>query len=202
MGFLMAFVNHGDKGCFRMKPKRMILLFSGFLIVFLCLADITSGDPEMSDAKKKDIVYGMYADYKNEFPQVRDISPQQAMALLNQGRVVFVDTRKMAEMAVSTLPGAVSQQDFLNHISRHQDKTVVAYCTISYRSGIFARDMAGKGVSIANLQGGILAWSLEGGKVYDDGGNPVKRVHVYGDKWDYPPAGYESIKFSRWEQIF
>jgi hypothetical protein len=62
--------------------------------------------------------------------------------------------------------------------------------------------MAKKGITIVNLQGGILAWILEGGEVYDKSGKKVKRVHVYSDKWNYAPAGYGIVKFSLWEQIF
>jgi sodium/bile acid cotransporter 7 len=157
---------------------------------------------EMSDADKKQTVYRMYAEYKKDFPAVEDIPPRQAMELLNQGKVVFIDTRKPAEMAVSMLPAAVSKQEFLNHRDRYQHKIAIGYCTISYRSGIFAREMAEQGLSVFNLQGGVLAWILEGGKVVDENGRQVKRVHVYGPKWDFAPADYESVRFSLWRQIF
>jgi len=169
--------------------------------VLLCLAGIARGDRELSDAEKKETVYRMYAGYKKDFPNVRDLSPQQAMELLNRDKLVFVDIRKPEEMAVSMLPGAVSEQYFLNHPNQYKDKTIVAYCTISYRSGVFARDLAKEGIAVLNLRAGILAWTLEGGKVYDKSGKVVKRVHVYGDKWDYAPAGYETIKFSLWERV-
>jgi rhodanese-related sulfurtransferase len=156
----------------------------------------------LTDARKKEIVYNLYAEYKKDFPAVDDLTPAQAMALMNSGRVVFVDTRKPEEMAVSMLPGAVSQNQFLNHIDDYKDKTVVAYCTMSYRSGVFAREMAQKGITVKNLAGGILAWTLEGGKVYDASGIETKRIHVYGDRWDYAPAGYETVKFSLWQQLF
>ena len=198
----MTFVNRDHKKHHRMRQKQWILLLSCVMIALPCLADIAADDRKFADAEKKEIVYRMYAGYKKDFPEVRDISPQQAMELMNQGRAVFVDIRKPAEMAVSTLHGAVSEQDFLNHTDQYKDKTIVGYCTISYRSGVFAREMAEKGIKVVNLQGGILAWILEGGKVYDEGGKHVKRVHVYGDKWDYAPTDYESIKFSLWEQIF
>jgi sodium/bile acid cotransporter 7 len=198
----MDFVKSKHKGQFFMRRNRGItLLFYGF-ISLLCLPHMALGDTEMSDAKKKEAVYGMYAEYKKDFPAVRDISPKQAMEWLRREKAVFVDTREPAEMAVSMLPGAVSKQDFLNHPDQYKDKTAVGYCTISYRSGLFAREMARQGVAIVNLQGGILAWILEGGRVYDESGKAVKRVHVYGDKWDYAPAGYETVKFSLWEQIF
>ena len=185
-----------------MKTKCFIpALFFAFIFA-LFSGTTVHGDRPQSDVAKIKAVYSMYADYKKEFPQVRDISAHEAMALQAQGRVVFVDTRKPAEMAVSALPGAVTQQDFLIHRDRYGDKTAIAYCTISYRSGVFARDLASRGIAVVNLQGGILAWILEGGKVYDAQGRPSRRVHVYGEKWDYAADGYESVTFSLWEQMF
>lgn len=178
-----------------------IRLFIG-LIIMLLLVPVAQSDEPLSDTAKKETVYKMYAGYKKDFPDIEDISPPQAMALLEQNAVIFIDTRKPAERAVSALTGAVTKEEFLFNRDRYVGKTAIAYCTISYRSGKFARDMATIGIDIANLQGGILAWTLEGGTVYDDQGNPTRRVHVYGDKWDYAPAGWESVKFSMWEQMF
>lgn len=198
----MDFLDHTHTGNFRVQRYQKITLLLWGLIVPLCFAEIVLGDREMSDAEKKEAVYRMYTGYKKDFPAVKDISPLQAMDLLNQKKVVWVDTRKPAEMAVSMLPGAVSEQDFLSNPDQYKDMTIVGYCTISYRSGVFAREMAKQGITVANLQGGILAWTLEGGRVYDDSGKEVKRIHVFGDKWDYAPAGYESVKFSLWEKVF
>ena len=185
-----------------MRHKRKIVLHFWVLIALLCLAGIARGDRELSDAEKKETVYRMYAGYKKDFPNVKDLSPQQAIELLNQDKLVFVDIRKPEEMAVSMLPGAVSRKHFLNHINQYKDRTIVAYCTISYRSGVFARDLSKQGIAVLNLQAGILAWLLEGGKVYDQSEKEVKRVHVYGDKWDYAPGGYETVKFSLGERLF
>ena len=159
-------------------------------------------DKPLSDDAKKKAVYRMYAGYKDAFPDVKDIAPRQAMTLLKQDAAVIIDTRKPAEMAVSTIPGAVTRQAFLSNRDQYAGKTAVTYCTISYRSGLFAREMATVGIPVVNLRGGILAWILEGGTVYDDRGQPTRRLHVYGDKWDYAPAGWESVKFSMWEQMF
>jgi sodium/bile acid cotransporter 7 len=171
------------------------------LVTLMAASAAALADRELSDVRKKEIVYAMYADYKSDFPEVPDIEPQEAMRLMKNSPVVFVDTRKPAEMAVSMLPEAVSKEAFLSDIEAYRDRIIVGYCTISYRSGIFAREMAAKGVEIRNLRGGILAWTLEGGTVYDDG-KPVKRIHVYGDKWDYAPRGYETVKFSIWDRMF
>jgi sodium/bile acid cotransporter 7 len=184
-----------------MTPKICPVSLAAALL-FLATVHSVAGQNTMTDAEKKQTVYDMYAGYKKDFPAVIDVSPEEAAALLEQDRVVFVDTRKPEEMAVSMLPGAVSQNDFVNHLETYGDKSVVAYCTVSYRSGVFAREMAEKGITVKNLVGGILAWTLEGGKVYDSNGLETKRIHVYGDRWDYAPAGYETVKFSLWQQLF
>jgi sodium/bile acid cotransporter 7 len=152
------------------------------------------GAEELLDKHKKEIVYEIYAEYKKSFPAVKDITPQMAMELLTTGKVVFVDTRKAAEMKVSMLPNAVPKEEFLLNLPKFANQTIIGYCTISYRSGVFAREMAQKGITIYNLTGGLLAWVLEGGKVYDLNGE-TKRIHVYGQKWNYAPQGYTAVMF-------
>jgi sodium/bile acid cotransporter 7 len=183
-----------------MNKKRMI-----FWLLQLCLVVLVSqaaaGGQSLTDEEKKKTVYKLYQEYKNEdFPYVEDISPLQAMFLMRSGEIVFVDTREEDEMKVSMLPGAITQQAFLEEIDRYEGKTIVAYCTISFRSGLFAKELAARGVAILNLRGGILAWALEGGGVCDDEGE-TRRIHVYGSKWNYVPSGYEAVKFGFFESL-
>ncbi len=158
-------------------------------------------DETLTDRQKKEIVYKMYEDYRQEFPHVREISPQEAMKEAARDKILFVDTRKPTEMAVSMLPSAITLETFLKDPGKFKDRRIVAYCTISYRSGIFARKMAAEGIEVFNLRGGLLAWVLEGGKVYDTKGE-TKRINVYGEKWDYPPEGYESVRLGFFERHF
>ncbi len=148
----------------------------------------------MDDDAKMKIVIDMYEDYKSDFKTVADIAPLAAMALTGSEKVVFVDVRSQEEMRVSMLPGAVSQKEYLTNQGRFDNHTVVVYCTIGYRSGIFAKKRAGtmdNNNRIYNLRGGLLAWVLEGGKVVDEKGES-RRIHVYGRKWNYPPEGFEA----------
>lgn len=158
---------------------------------------------EMLDAEKKDIVYRMYENYKrNDFPEVQDVDAKRAQELYEEGKAIFVDIRTPKEMAVSQLPEAVSESEFLKRPEpEYTDKTIIAYCTISYRSGVFAQKMSKRGRKVHNLEGGLLAWIHEGGKVFHDG-KETRRVHLYGEDWDYPPSGYESVVFSAWERWF
>ena len=162
---------------------------------------ISQGEPSLLDAQKKERVYRMYAGYKKDFPDVGDMMPTDAIALASKGAVVFVDVRKRSEMKVSTLPGAITRKEFINHPDKYLGKPVVVYCTISYRSGVFARQMAEKGIEVYNLTGGILAWVLEGGRVYSTNGE-TSQIHVYSNKWNLAPADYEVVMFSLWEQVF
>ena len=161
-----------------------------------------TGDRVLSDPEKLEIVYQMYADGKKDFPKINDLSPQEVMDRLQTGRLVLVDTRKPAEMKISMLPGAITKKEYLVEPSRYKDFMVVAYCTISYRSGVFTRDMEKRGFTVYNMRGGILAWTLEGGSIYDPQGRKTKQIHVFGKRWNYAPQGYQPVMFSLWEQIF
>ncbi len=179
--------------CFFLKLRLLILAVLFIPQTALC-------DPAKTDAEKKKTVYEMYEGYKKDFPTVEDMTPQEAMNLTAEGRVVFVDVRKPAERKVSKLPYSITEEEFLKNPSKFKSKTIVTYCTISYRSGKFAMDMEKKGIRMYNLKGGVLAWVLEGGKVFDENGQ-TNRVHVYGEKWNYLPEGYEAVKFGfldRW----
>ena len=161
-------------------------------LALLMLAMPTGAQPNPADRETLKTIYQMYADYKEEFPEVPDITAQEAMGLMKQGKVVLVDIRDAEEQEVSMLPGAVTEEEFLAKLDKYPGQRVVAYCTISYRSGKFASKMRKKGVDMYNLKGGLLAWVGEGGKVYDKNGE-TKRIHVYGRRWNHPPKGYEAV---------
>jgi len=147
---------------------------------------------ELSDAAKHRKVESLYEGYKTEFPDVLDLTPRQAMNLIADQKAVFIDTRKPEEQQVSMLPGAITEKEFLNNYKRYEDHVKIAYCTISYRSGIFAENLKKDGIPIYNLRGGILAWVHDGGKVYDQSGETY-RIHVYGQEWDLAPERYEAV---------
>jgi sodium/bile acid cotransporter 7 len=185
-----------------MTRQAAVIIRALLAVVVLAVPPVARGDKPLSNDQKKEIVYRLYETYKEkDFPRVDDISPRDAMALVATQTAVFVDVRKHSEMEVSTLPGAISKKQFTGDPDRYSDKTVIAYCTISYRSGLFAREMTSSGFPVYNLRGGILAWTLEGGKVFDAEGE-TRRIHVYGDEWDYAPAGYETVTLGFFERLF
>ncbi len=142
----------------------------------------------------------LYRGYAEAFPGVPDISVADARRLFNEGRVLFIDTRTREERAVSMLPGAVTPEAFAGNTALAEGKVAVAYCTVGYRSGVFAEKAAGGNNAVKNLAGGILAWILTGGKVYAAGAE-TRRVHVYGKKWNHAPEGYEVVMFGLFRRL-
>lgn len=174
----------------------VLWLFAGMLI----LQTVPCG-AELTNANKKEIVYKMYANYKKSFSSVQDVSPREAMRLMKTANVLFVDVRRPAEISVSMLPNAITSQEFLKNPSYYKDAKIVAYCTVSYRSGVFVKELEKKGIRINNFTGGFLAWVLKGGKVIDTHGE-TKRIHVYDQRWNYLPKGYEMVMFNFFEKYF
>lgn len=154
---------------------------------------LLSCDPG-DDEKRREEIDGMYEDYKKRsFPEVIDVEPRLAMDLARRSEVLFVDVRTPEEQRVSTLPGAVTEGQFLGSLEQYRDRIIIGYCTISYRSGEFARKLKSeKGITMYNLRGGMLAWVHAGGEVVDPKGG-TKRIHVYGRKWNLAPSAFEAV---------
>lgn len=128
------------------------------------------------------------------------ITADTVLAGFHSGHFILVDVREDAERAVSQIPGALSLSEFTQAYtlgSLPQDKTVVVYCTIGYRSGKFSEKFIAQGIPVRNMEGGILAWvSLHGPLVQRDmmGVTTLTtQVHVYGKKWNLLPTGYQSV---------
>lgn len=135
----------------------------------------------------------MYREYRREFSDVPDVTAAELQALMSQGDTLIVDVRDPKERAVSTIPGALSADEFESRQDEHRNATVVAYCTIGYRSGLFAAKLRQQGIAAVNLNGGILAWCHAGNEVFSPDGTPTTRVHVYGRRWNLLPPEYEAI---------
>ena len=146
----------------------------------------------MSDAEKRAKIEAMYRNYKKDFADVEEIEPAAAMQLLKEGRALFIDVRDEREQEISMLPGAVTEREFLKDPAKYAGRTLIGYCTISYRSGKLAAKLKKEGILLLNLRGGMLAWVHDGGKLYDRSGE-TRRIHVYGRKWNLGPKEYEAV---------
>ncbi len=121
---------------------------------------------------------------------------------------ILVDCRPSQERKVSCIPGSISETEFLTFHSGHPEDSpdhepeVVLYCTIGHRSALFARKLLQSGdfKDVKNLKFGILGWVNGGFQIVaDDGeGGATKRVHVYSEKWNVLPDGYEPVVHGVW----
>lgn len=180
--------------------SHLMLVMPLFLLINFFHAPLIASENGKSDEEKMAIVLKLYREYQKDFPGAMDISAAEARTLFEGGKVVFIDAREPEEQAVSALPGAITEEMFLKNPGIAQGKTAVAYCTIGYRSGVFSEKMGSRGIDVVNLTGGIVAWVLDGGKVYLNG-QETSRVHVYGEEWNYLPEGYEAIMFGFLEKL-
>ncbi|MCA9493323.1 MAG: rhodanese-like domain-containing protein [Myxococcales bacterium] len=148
------------------------------------------GRPVVGDEARSARVAELYQDYRAEYRDVPEVFASDLLAA-DPGWLV-VDVRPSSERQVSMLPGAVSLDDLTADPGLLEGRTVVAYCTIGYRSGLWAAEQRAAGVDARNLVAGVLGWSEAGGGFVDASG-PTSRVHVYGPTWDLLPEGYEAV---------
>jgi len=172
-----------------------IIRIAFILCTFFCISGAIHSEERLTNAEKARRVFEMYEDYKrSSFPDIEDIPPREALKLLDEGNVLFVDVRSHDEQTTSMLPGAITEKEFRDDPNAYVDRTIISYCTVSYRSGLFAREFKEKGMRVLNLKGGLLGWVHEGGVVYHQG-KETKQVHVYGRNWDLAPDKYETTFF-------
>jgi rhodanese-related sulfurtransferase len=161
---------------------------------------MTVADVFLSNADRLLMIRSMYADYRKKFSAVSDVTAREALELAAGGRALFIDVRTKAERAVSMIPEAATWHEYMAESFPLPDKKIILYCTIGYRSGLAAKELTARGVSVFNLACGILGWIHAGGRMVDAGG-PVERAHVYGQQWDLLPTCYETIFFSLFERM-
>lgn len=120
----------------------------------------------------------------DDYPDVRHISTDDYIRDF-QHEALLIDVRAPQEYAVSHIPGAVNLTDAeaIAEMVTGQNKPVVVYCSVGYRSADMARQLAVYGVDhVVNLQGSIFAWANEGRELVNRDG-ATKQVHPYDEHW-------------------
>lgn len=173
-----------------MKNSRFILTL--FVTLVACLVAFSSWSDEVIDAKRLARLEKMYAEFREDFNGIGEVSADSLMEWMAEGEVVIVDVREPGEREISRLPNSITPQELDFRLEGHDNQRIVIYCTIGYRSGKFTKSLMKKGVKACNLAGGILAWVHHGGPIEHEG-NPARRVHVYGKQWNLLPEAYEPV---------
>lgn len=101
--------------------------------------------------------------------------------------VVLIDVREPEEFAVSHLAGAVRATSVDHAAALVEDApegaTIVAYCSVGYRSAGLVARLRERGVAgVYNLEGSIFRWANEDRPLYR-GALPVRRVHPFDESW-------------------
>ena len=171
------------------------------IIVLLGLALMSCGsdDPQardsasLSNTDKRSRIEAMATEYRKEYPDVEELTVPDLMARRTSEHVLLVDARDEAEQAVSMISGAITSAAFEKNKSFYKEHLIVTYCTIGYRSGLYAQALQEEGYNARNLRGSILAWAHAGHPLVDAQGLETKRVHVYGKQWNLLPDGYVPV---------
>ena len=146
----------------------------------------------MTDQAKLKTIEDIYRESRQEFLEVPEITAEQLLLRIAKDDLVLVDVRQAHEREVSMLPGAISSQEFEQNRSAYQGKTVVTYCKVGHRSGLYAQKLHATGCDVLNLKGAILAWTHAGGELVNANG-PTKRVYVSSPKANLIAQGYEPV---------
>ena len=134
--------------------------------------------------------------FGNRRPQAPTVTAAQIQALQvdekNSGRFLIVDVRDEAETDVSIIPGAITLAEFEETRKNHRDKTIITYCTVGYRSGIYAQKLRKDGWNAWNYQGSILDWCDHRLPVVTRLGQSTNQVHTYNSRYALA-AGYQAV---------
>ena len=132
----------------------------------------------------------MIVRYTAKTPDAPLVLSQQ---LLSEKDWLLVDVRPEKERAISTLPNAISLDQFEARKASLSGQQIAAYCTVGLRSGQWVESIRKEGFDAYNLRGGVLSWTHAAGPLVDPSGASTVRVHVYAQKWDLVAPGYEGV---------
>lgn len=101
----------------------------------------------------------------NDTAHYQDMNVAEFEKFIDNPEVQILDVRTPEEFASGHIPGAVNidvfDRNFLQEVTSKLDKSrpVAVYCRSGRRSADAAALMSKNGYNVANLSGGILAWS-------------------------------------------
>jgi rhodanese-related sulfurtransferase len=128
------------------------------------------------------------AEIRHKFPDVPRISTSalaQWLADKKKAQPLLLDVRSAPEFEVSHLAGAIRVEPGADLAKLHlpNDKRIVTYCSVGYRSAALALRLHAAGYrNVENIEGSIFEWANENRPLVHDG-KPTDRVHPYNAVW-------------------
>jgi rhodanese-related sulfurtransferase len=157
------------------------------LAAFLLVALAGTAAPAQADDP---VLARFAAEVEAAYPGTPTLTAAAFRARDDHARFLVVDARSPAEIAVSRIPGAILPHQLP---AADDGRPVLVYCTIGMRSAQATRRLRGAGYTAFNLTGGVLAWAAAGGELVDADGQPTRKVHTYGARWNHLPPGFEPV---------
>ena len=167
----------------RSRPRSLARPAAGTLLVALAALAACAGqatEPTWA---------GVDARITETFPDVPSIDTAGLSELMRDPMqtVVLLDVRETDEFAVSHLEGAVRATSVDQAAALVHDApagaTVVAYCSVGYRSAGLVAELRERGVAgVYNLTGSIFRWANEDRPLYR-GTAQVRHVHPFDESW-------------------
>ncbi|MEM6611295.1 MAG: rhodanese-like domain-containing protein [Cyanobacteria bacterium P01_C01_bin.72] len=173
-----------------MKLRQTIFFTVALLILTTSLG--CQNTKILTDQERQVKIETMYRQYAAQFPQVKGITVTELQQLQQKQQLVLIDVRTPEEIAVSQIPGAITAEEYAANLEQYQDLLAIAYCTIGYRSGLYAQKLAQQGIEVLNLEGSLLAWSHTGGELVNAEG-ATNKVHIFGRQWRLTAENYEAV---------
>jgi len=99
---------------------------------------------------------------------------------------LILDAREKEEFETSHIPGAVwvGYDRFKIHRVPEDDRPVVVYCSVGYRSEKIGEILQRKGYKeVFNLYGSIFEWANRNLPLCDNEDQPTRTVHTYNRAW-------------------
>ena len=167
-----------------------------WIAALACVMPVAAAQAQSPDTEAGRLarISRMVEQIKADYPDVPTISAPSLREALPSVDFLLVDVRSEAERSVSTLPGAITAEEFEATMDEYgrSGRTLVAFCTIGARSSAYVQRMRQRGIDMINLEGSVLAWTHAGGML-TAGNLPTKRLHVFGRRWNLAADGYETV---------
>jgi rhodanese-related sulfurtransferase len=127
-----------------------------------------------------------FQEYLNDLDNKFDV-PNVVADSLVQDQYLILDSREKEEYQISHIENAVwvGYDDFDISVldSVQQDKKIIVYCSVGYRSSKIAVELNDNGFkNVYNLYGGIFNWANEGRELISDQ-NKTLDLHAYNSYW-------------------
>lgn len=162
-------------------------------ILFLGVIALSCINPQSAAKDKAKTVRVMADQIATKFKKAPQVTIEDYLVWKEANQeLVLVDVRPIKERKVSTLPGAISKEEFETNKDKFKNHKVIAYCTIGYRSSEYVQKLISKNFKAYNLKESLLGWAHRGHK-FQSNGKKTNRAHIYEDAWNFLPVGYEGV---------